>query len=388
MKIKAVKTFSLYLVAIATILCWWWFAFAFSPTHTPTTNDLSAQSSQASQSHLISMLTPLNREMLQKALAGDTALMIKLIANWDIDAQLLELAGHADVKRLPRHSYLRSQVLGRPLTNSKSSDPKFLPQTYVAASLLLALTETKQIVALPKGLRQHTHLFPLALTKEIPLDIDRYNAETLYLAQPQVAFVAHYSHPALIEVLRNQGVQLFTMNHLDSVKNIQSTLLQVGQVINRPHEAELLAMFMEAAMFAIDNRMSALRQSWSNQEFPNVLFVYYHHQYTTPTPQALTGQLLQRLGISQSPSELSSANGWTIPIHQEQIVNLNPRCLIVATPYPQAVKEQFDLNPAFADVPAIKQGNVFFVDEVVQQFPSQYVVLAYYDLFQALAKTL
>ncbi len=40
------------------------------------------------------------------------------------------------------------------------------------------------------------------LTNRIPLNIDRYNSEKLYMANPQVAFVAHYSHPSVLQALR------------------------------------------------------------------------------------------------------------------------------------------------------------------------------------------
>lgn len=330
------------------------------------------------------MLAPMNRDLLQQALAGDIPLMAKLIADWDVDAQLLELTNQIPVKRLPSHVYLRSQILARQLLNKTEKGwqqiERFLPQTYVAASFLLALADTEQIVALPQGLRKHTHLFPKALTDQIPQDIDRYNAETLFMAQPNAAFVAHYSHPALLDTLRDQGVPLYTLQHLDSIGVIKQTLMQVGEIVHRPLEAELLALFMDAAFLTIDNRIAVLQHSM--QEKARLLFVTHHDQYFAPTAKTLTGQLLKRMGIVQIPVAEKSEE-WSVPIFHEDILHFNPHRFVIATPQ-CLVKPQFYQDALFKDLIAMQSDKVFFVDEIVQQFPSQYIVLAYYDLFKAL----
>jgi iron complex transport system substrate-binding protein len=332
-------------------------------------------------------------------------LMAKLIADWDIDAQLLTIAGHQSVKRLPRHSYLRSQILGRQLSNVQSKSPlqqgyvvddngtpikvftngkKYLPQTYVSASFLLALTDAEQIVALPKGLRSYTSLFPTTLTDQIPRDIDRYNSETLFLAKPSIAFVANYSHPALLNALQEQGVQLFTLTKLNSIPEIGEAIIRTGQAIEKPLQAELLALFIESAIQSIDNRLLAMSHALIDNTIPKTLFMNYHSQFTTPTSKSLNGQLIERLGIAQNLKETD--NEWVVPVDQEHIININPECLIIATPNRKSVEKHLYSNEAFAKVAAIKNRRIYFVDETIQQFPSQYIVLAYYDLFHALAQ--
>lgn len=311
--------------------------------------------------------------------------MTHLIADWDIDAQLLQIAGHEQIKRLPRHTYLRSQVIGRQLaqTSGQLQAVRILPQTHASASFALALAAPDQIVALPSGIRKQTHLFPQHLTNQIPLDIDRYNAETLFLAHPEVAFVAHYSHPAIVNALENQGIQLIHLNSIDTIPDIRSTLLEVGKVINKPMEADLLAIFMDAAMIAIDNCLLPLKESLKTP----VLFLYHHNQYTIPTVRTLTGQMLQRIGIHNGGNaipEVAQEKEWLVPLNHEQIAALNPQSLIIATADALSLQLQLQHDPALAQVAAIQQGRVHFVDESVQQFPSQYIVLAYYDIAHAL----
>lgn len=412
---KIAATVTGYFAICAIILGWWLIAFkpAIKDEIGRTENSFGLQ--EAPFPPLFKSLSPLRRETLQAGLAGDISLMMKLIADWDLDAQILETQGLAKAKRLSRSDYIRSQVLGRQLKNASARelqelsdlfqskavrddngqeigiDPpfqRFLPQTYVAASFLLALADPAQIVAIPRGLRDQVHIYPNALTKQIPLDIDRHNAEKLYAAKPQLAFVAHYSHPSTIQALRSQGIQLFTLKNIETIPEISDALIRVGHVINRPLEAELLKLFIEASMLAIDNRLLALNLQFSEQQqtSPRLLFLNYHTQYSAPTDKTLTGQLLNRIGIQDLMSKIAvRKKGWTIQLEQEQIINLNPDCLIIAATNNESLKKQILEDPAFKQLPAFQNKRVFFVDQFVQESPCQYIVLAYYDIYEALA---
>lgn len=394
-----IKVIITYIAATLFILSWWYLAFNF-------TENAKKNSPQALSHNNLSFvsLSQLNRETLHKALSGDIELITQLIAKWDLDAQLFEMAGYAKIKRLPQHLYLRSQVLGQELLKASSrhhnttSNPKividdvgrsicpdpsfqrFLPQTYTTASFLLALTNHEQIVALPSGLRKHTDLFCKKLTDKIPLDIDRFNAEALFLAQPQIAFVAHYSDPTILAALCAQQVQLFTIKALDSVSDITDTLLRIGDVVGRPLEAELLVLFMDSAMQAIDNHMIVWRSSIS-QPSEQVLFLNYNSQFSTISAHTLTGELLMRMGISFLSNTHSHSNVRVIPIEYEQIDNFNPSYIIISTADPDSAKIGLLHHSALNQ---FKQAHLSFVDSFVQQFPSQYIVLAYYDLFNAI----
>ena len=406
----------IYALVVILIGSWWYLAFKQEdPISVPSEQTPVFENSRAT-SFNHSLLTPMNRDALLKALSGNTSLMIKLMSEWDVDAQIMQSEGLHHAKRLSRKDYLRAQVLGRQLKNFpleklhqlqegsrlkkisddtgkvidlKHSPCHFLPQTYAAASFLLALTPPEEIVALPRRLREQEQLFPRSVTNRIPLDCDRYNAEKLFLANPQVAFIAHYSHPATIQALSNQGVQLYTMRDMNTLTDICEELLCIGNVINRPVEAELLKIFIEAAMLAIDNRMASLQMYFVQQQKPpQVLFLSYHQTYSIPTRHTLTGQLLQRMGIldlSHHAIAKNESSQWSIPIDKEAILHLDPDCLIISTENVAFLKKEIPLDPALNQLSAVQNHRLFFVDEVIQQSPSQYIVLAYHDLIQALA---
>lgn len=418
MKKKILSTVSLYTFATAAIFCWWYFAFLFpSPNKTlEKPVETLNKTLRIPPPQYLSYLSSLDRSLIQNALSGDIKIMTTLMADWDVDARILEKHGLLNVKRLPREKFLKAQMIGRKLLNCNSRElqelrekfcsktiiddnglsfdvavsfQKFLPQTYISASFLLALTEPKNIVAIPQGFRNQKDLYPQLLTDRIPLDINRYNSERIYQSKPDIAFVAHYSHPSTLQALSNQGVPLFTLKSIDTIPEITNAINRIGHIVQRPFEAELLTLFMKSAMLAIDNRLLAMSHAVIEEhDTPRIMFLQHFSQFSLPTEKTITGQLLERFD-SQKFTFVSlhknRRNEWMIPIEQEQIVNINPDCLIVATSNGDLLKEQLKCNPAFSSLSAIKNNNIYFID-ATPQAPTQYVILAYYDIAEVIVK--
>jgi len=412
------KTLSVYVFLIFFISAWW--TFAFQKKVTSDENSFSPRFFSQSKHHSLQIepaITHIDRNLLQQALSGDTRLMARLIADWDIDAQILSSNGFQDVSRLNPSDFLRSQSLIRLLQNQdyaknatsilkqqnqhvvddtgnylnlKPIYKKFLPQTYVAASFLLSLIPPEHIVALPRSLRDQTQLYPLSLTEQIPLDIDRYNAEKLFQAGTDLAFVAHYSHPATIQALSNQGVLLYTMKNIQSLEDISHELIATGHITGRPLQAELLKIFIDAAMCAMDNHQAALvgQLKKNHTQLPRILVVNFHQTFSVPTIQTLAGQIISRMPLLNASLQLASdnnqANEWVIPLGKERLLNMDPEILVITTTNPDAAAKRICSDKSLRDLSAVRNQRLIFVDEAVQQSPSQYILLAYHDLIQAL----
>ncbi|MBA3815825.1 MAG: ABC transporter substrate-binding protein [Parachlamydiaceae bacterium] len=411
--------FKVYGLALTLIIVWW--AIAFSPkSYLSQTIDISLEkliSTSIEDQNIVAHIN-VDRSSLKQALGGDFALMTRLIADWDIDAQLLEAKGFSDIQRLPHRDFLRTQLLGRAITNpnknelirlkSESVIPavtddlsnkinlkdkyrRFLPQTYSSASFLLALVPPSQIVALPSRLREKTELYPKALTDLIRLDIDRYNAEKLFEERPEIAFVAHYSHPSTLQALRSQGIQLYMMKELNTLEAINQELMNIGRLVDRPIEAELMQFFLSAASIALDNKLTLMNNHLfkMHKPLPTVLYVNYHHNFSIPTAKTLTGHFLRKIATWDISLKYGEDHGlhelWTIPIDKEHIVNLNPDCLIIVAEHPKALEEQMLHDAALQQIKAVKNHQLYFVNECIQQSPCQYIILAYCDLIDALA---
>ena len=408
---RPLTLFTFYGPIVLFIGIWWWLAFASTPPLPEAATSGTAPATPQQTPLPLVELTPLSRERIHAALSGDVEAMIAQMTEWDTDAALIEQRYPCQAVRLAADKMLRAQLLARlllraddvelerirreqlPKTLSDDNEvplpvyekvPRVLPQTYAAASMLLALTEPEHIIALPKGLRRQTPLHPQHLVDAIPLDAHRYNGELLQQLHPDIAFVAHYSLPATVAALRAQGIHVFTLNNVETLPQILGSLYRVGVAVGRPLKGELMSIFGEAALNAIDNHYLAYQNE--KLETTKILFVNYSTHFSMPTMRTLTGQRLTRLGIllPNILTEENSQQRWRIPIDYEQLVALAPDCLIIGTCFPEELHQKILSTPALQKLPAVKEGRLFFVDAEIQDSPSQYAVLAYYDIFAAI----
>lgn len=385
-----------YIAAFLFIAGWWSFAFQRTVEAGSLEIQEMGENSSSARSHipsqyneLMQVLSPLRREEIHAALNGNAALMAKLMAEWDIDAQIIESSGIPNIQRLPPYELAHAQRFARKAKEDPagpvSAAQRFLPQTYVAASFLLALLPPEQIVAIPRGLRNLTHIYPKAITESVPLDTDRYNSEQIFQYRPSLAFVASYSHPATIQALKTQGIQLCYLKDVDDVPDVGQVLKQVGCLTNSKEKAEALHSFIQAILFTIDNRMQALRY-YASGPSPSFLFVNFNTQFAAPTRKTLTGKLLQRLGVENALSVQypETEDEWSVYLTQEQILHMDPDYVVVGITSPHA-QEEFMKNTAFKKLSAVRKQQVYFVDAALHESPTQYIALAYFDLYNALA---
>lgn len=397
-----------YLLLTGFIVGWWMLAFQTTAKAPLFIHDVS-QTLGLKTSDLLNGLSPFQRDVLKQALAGNFNLMLEFIDKWEEDALLLEEQGIKGIQHLSKERYYQAHLLGH-LLNFTPSDSlqqlnwrinleriadddgrlfkientyrRFIPQTHLSAIFLLAIAPHSEIVGLPKGLRKEKSLYSSDSLALIPHDIDQLTSEKLFLKKSDLAFVAPYSHPSSLEMLQNQKIQLYTIRHIDTVEQIQEALLKIGHATNHILEAQLLAIFMEASFLSLDNRLLSLRKS--KYSMRSLLFLSHRQHYVRPTTKCLCGQLMARalkLSTPHLKSVPENQRYWSIPIEQESIVQANPDCMIISsTSPPSQVKDA-----TWRETDAGQREQVFYLDESIQESPTQYIVLAYFDVCQALS---
>lgn len=420
MKSKLRSPFLIYFLLGSFILGWWTIAFYHTPLSTTSIVPPETKPLQAITSHeIIRSLSDLERSCLHQALSGNVEIMINYISQWDQDAKILkEKFGIGTAKRLSQKEYLKSQILAHLILTLSPDELKkinlrirkstiidangrqihlqdsfcrFLPQTYMTADILLAIAKPHEIVAIPKGLRSLDQIHSNELLEQIPLNVDRCLSEKLFLANPHVAFVAPYSHPSALQALTKQKILLYNVQTIRSIRDIQEALLKVGHICNHPLEAELLSIFIEAGLYSIDNRLKALSTIGKQTANPKMLLYLCHcQQYHMPTTKCISGQLLKRALENYSGFITPCVNGdyWMAPYDMEKIFRNNPDYLILSIVKADATKSRLKHQRALHPLTACRNGQVSFVDEAFQDSTSQFVVLAYYDLYESIEKSI
>ena len=271
---------------------------------------------------------------LLKALEGDVCEMQSLILEWN------NLSNN-EIQWVKNFS------------DDEVSSGYFLPQTYVSASILLSLVDDINIVAVPKGLRSIS-LFRDRI-KNISLDTDRYNIEEIFSKKPDIAFVAYYSNPAMLEMLKKQGITLFFTEEIDSVEGIINAIRDIGKIVGKAKKAELMDLFVKSAL-SLENKHKDFR----------FLYLDFHGQYKALTNKNLSAQFLEKIG---GVNVIDDEDHWLVSLSQEDIVQLDPEYIVVVG----------EMNiQAFKNISA----EIYFVDRDIQFFPSQYIVLAYFQMME------
>ncbi len=315
------------------------------------------------------------REKLRLAINGDTNLMCALIAKWDVEAQSLIDSGFSSIQRLKQEE-LR-EVFNLWQSSGEESAGFFYPQTYLAAGILMALVPEKAVLALPKGFRTQSAIYPKEKTELIPYDADPCHLEAIGNAEHITAFISPYSHPNTIIALGQRAIRTVNLGAVQSPEDLKAAIHTVGKTVGAQKKSALLSYFIDASLMAMNNHLKSL----STQGNPNVLYLNYRTFFSAPNQKTLAGNMLKRLNINQSLYKEDSED-WETPLEIEDILHINPDCLILSTTQSDRV-----LQPALSNLKALKNQRVYFVDKSIQETPSQYFLLGYFDLYAILAET-
>jgi ABC-type Fe3+-hydroxamate transport system substrate-binding protein len=361
-----------YLLATIFLAGWW----SLSLFHQPTVP--LALRSQTTLSF--------SRETLLKGLQGDVPAMRVLLIQWRDNATPQESSTYNEAITLADELLSGKNTLHRQehsITDDTGTtitcplEGPYLPQTQLAASIMLALSDTTQITALPSAMRSESHLYSEEAMSRIKQDTDRYSSEAIFGSGPRTAFVARYSNPATLETLRNQRLQLIYLDDLSSLETCFSNIQRIGQVTKKAALGQLLAAFTSCALQALDHEIATVRL---HKTLPvRALYLDINVHLSTPTKRTLKGLLLERLGYLW-PQDSSTPSTWCLPLDQEAIRAYQPEMLLIGAQSSEMMATLLENLPALKSTPACRNGNIFFVDPTTQNCPCQMIALSYYDL--------
>ncbi len=314
------------------------------------------------------------REKLLLAVNGNSNLMCALIAKWDLEAQSLIDNGIPSIQRLKPVELREVFTLWQ--SSGEESAGSFYPQTYLAAGILMALASEKAILALPKGFRTQSAIYPKDKTDLIPYDADPYHLEAIGNAEDITAFISPYSHPNTIMALRQRAIRTVNLGAVQSPEDLKAAIHTVGKTVGAQKKSALLSYFIDAALMAMNNHLKSL----STQVTPNVLYLNYRTFFSAPNQKTLAGNMLKQLDINLTLAKEDSED-WETPLEIEDILSIDPDCLILST-----TRSNYILQPPLSNLKALKNQRVYFVDKTIQETPSQHFLLGYFDLYAILVE--
>lgn len=368
-----------WILSLALTALWWSYAF-MSQDQKNISPEVFNQKKEVIKNHFSPFLSTIHRHQIKQALTGDVQMMADLIEEWQLDAEILEREKVPSIKKLDHSLYVRAHILKRYLLKEEEcgdKKPLLLPQTYAAALYLLSISSVEHIAALPKEIRD-LDFFPRETINAVQADINRYHSEKLFALHPTLAIVAPYSHPSIIQAFKTQQIPTVTLHTPSTIDEVQSQVRHIGAMAQCPLKAELLTIFLQAALISLDNRFHTLPKQGALHKVASLRF---YDQYYFHLENSLHMHLLGLL----DPTYFSLLQG-SQALHKENVVLYNPDTLLITTANSPQLKTSILNDKILKQTSAFKQGHIYFLDAEIQESPTHFAILAYFDLMHALTR--
>jgi len=184
------------------------------------------------------------------------------------------------------------------------------------------------------------------------------NAELVLSLLPDIALVTDYhyeSHPEILKQFEEAGIDVIVVGGAESFEDTYDNIEMIASATGTTDQAEEIITDMKDRLQAIKDKAAA--------EITDKKRVWVE---VSPAPDIFTtGQntfMHEMLESIQAVNVAEDQEGW-VKLNEEEIVKLNPDVIITTYGYyVENPAEQVLSRKGWAEVPAVKNGNVFDVD--------------------------
>lgn len=207
------------------------------------------------------------------------------------------------------------------------------------------------------GVSDYCNYPPEALEKEKVGGQD-INVEMVLSLQPDLALVTDYhyeTHPDILKQFEEAGIKVIVVGDTSSFEEVYENIVMIGQATGTEEKANEIVTDMK-------DRLTAIKEK-AAEEITDKKKVWVE---VSPSPDIFTtGKntfMHEMLESIQAVNAAEDQEGW-VKLTEEEIVKLNPDVIITTYGYyVENPSEQVLARKGWADVPAIKNEQVFDVD--------------------------
>jgi iron complex transport system substrate-binding protein len=170
--------------------------------------------------------------------------------------------------------------------------------------------------------------------------LNRGDAEQIYLMQPDLVLAGEFSDPVAIGLMRRLGIKVHQLPNSDRLSEIPAQIREVGALLGQMATAEVLAADVEARLAAFEG---------ADRDRPVAAF-FYANGYTLGAG-SLSHDIITTAGFENLATQLGQGGGGRLSL--ESLIVSRPDVLIVSPPYAGASRaEDVPAHPALADYAA------------------------------------
>jgi len=157
-----------------------------------------------------------------------------------------------------------------------------------------------------------------------------------------------------LKQLKDSGVTVLVVNDAQSFDAVYASMEMVGKATGKTAEADQLVQDMKAKLDEIKKQAESI----SDQK---TVFVE-----VSPAPEIYTtGKntfMSEMLEVINAKNAVGDQEGW-VPINEEAVVEINPDTIITTVGYVENAAEEIKARAAWKDITAVKENQVYLVNE-------------------------
>ncbi|ACH64370.1 ABC transporter, periplasmic component [Aliivibrio fischeri MJ11] len=245
---------------------------------------------------------------------------------------------------------------------------KISSKTLFTDAVLLELVDKEQLSSLT-DLANNPNYSAIKdiLPKSVPLLA--LNVEMIIANRPDIVFAANWSDASKLAIIESAGIPVYRIQTPNTLKEIQTEILRVGDIVNRRAAAERV----------IENMQQRLQQEVILPK-KRLIALDYNPWGTSSGQDSTWDEVLKQANLNNAIEGLVSDKYGQVPVSKEMVIALNPDILFIpAWVYgdekgADKFKQDVLSDPSLQSVKAIKNGRVYQMPHVLRSVYSQYIV--------------
>lgn len=202
--------------------------------------------------------------------------------------------------------------------------------------------------------------------------------ETIMSFRPDLVYLTEGMHNFLIATLEANGIAYYVSKG-DSIASVEKEILEVGKITGHEKEAAKVVDGMETKLKKAV--ASAHKGGAANSDSPvNVYWEVWNAPYMSAGASSFINDVIKAAGGENIFSDLPD----TYPmVSEESIISRQPAVILIPVSTGMAA-DAVGLRNGWADIPAVKNGKVFVVDDNVYTRPGPRVADVVLELSELL----
>ena len=212
---------------------------------------------------------------------------------------------------------------------------------------------------------------------KLVLDLSQPDIEQLAALKPDVLMVSNlslYDQEAPYQQLIDMGVCVICVPTSDSIKDIQSDIAFIASVFGESAKGEAIIAEMQAEI----DRIAAIGKTITEKKSVYFEISAAPYMYSCGNGVFLN-ELIELIGAKNI---LADQEGW-LSVGEESVIAANPDVILTNVNYIDNPTQEIMGRSGWDNLTAVKNGDVYYIDNMASSLPNQNVVKALSQMAEA-----